>query len=153
MQIGELSVRSGATVRMLRYYEEHGLLTPARTVSGYRTYAESDIERVRYIRCMLSSALPTGVIAQALGFLLDERPEIPTDPQDRNRLVTTLQAELTALTERIAILNRSREQLARFLDDVHREAVGPGQPTPDGTTEWPEIQVPPAPVVPRRAAR
>ena len=31
MQIGELSARTGATVRMLRYYEEHG---PARPRSG-----------------------------------------------------------------------------------------------------------------------
>ena len=38
MQIGELSARTGASVRMLRYYEEHGLLEPERTESGYRVY-------------------------------------------------------------------------------------------------------------------
>ena len=31
MQIGELSARTGASVRMLRYYEEQGLLEPRRT--------------------------------------------------------------------------------------------------------------------------
>ena len=46
MQIGDLSSRTGATVRMLRYYEEHGLLAPERTESGYRSYAESDVLRV-----------------------------------------------------------------------------------------------------------
>ena len=39
MQIGELSARTGASVRMLRYYEEQGLLEPRRTGSGYRDYA------------------------------------------------------------------------------------------------------------------
>lgn len=130
MQIGELGARTGATVRMLRYYEEHGLLEPQRTESGYRIYAESDVLRVRYIRCMLASALPTSVVAQALRFLLDERPAIPELPEDRARLAEVLQTELDALTERIAILNRSREQLAAFVDDIQHEVVGPLQPNP-----------------------
>lgn len=131
MQIGELSARTGATVRMLRYYEEHGLLEPERTGSGYRIYAESDVLRVRYIRCMLASALPTSVVAQALRFLLDERPDIPELPEERARLAEVLQGELDALTERIAVLDRSRQQLARFVDDVRGEVVGPAQPRPD----------------------
>ncbi|HEX5597609.1 MAG TPA: MerR family transcriptional regulator [Micromonosporaceae bacterium] len=131
MQIGELSARTGATVRMLRYYEENGLLTPERTGSGYRIYAESDVERVRYIRCMLSSAVPTSVIAEALRFLLNERPAIPELPEERARLAEALQAELEALTERISVLNRSREQLARFVDDVRGEVVGPLQARPE----------------------
>ena len=130
MRIGELSARTGATVRMLRYYEEHGLLNPERAASGYRIYADSDVLRVRYIRCMLASALPASVVAQALQFLLDERPTIPEVPEDRARLAEVLEAELDALTERIAILNRSREQLARFVDDIQREVVGPLQPGP-----------------------
>ncbi|WP_244893587.1 MerR family DNA-binding transcriptional regulator [Gilliamella apicola] len=36
MKIGELSKLSQISVRMLRYYEEEGLLSPKRTVSGYR---------------------------------------------------------------------------------------------------------------------
>lgn len=130
MQIGELSTRTGATVRMLRYYEEHGLLEPQRTESGYRIYAESDVLRVRYIRCMLASALPTSVVAQALRFLLDERPAVPELPTDRARLAEVLQTELDALTERIAILKRSREQLATFVDDIRRDVVGPSRPRP-----------------------
>ena len=46
MQIGELSARTAATVRMLRYYEEQGLLSPKRTESGYRIYDETDVLRV-----------------------------------------------------------------------------------------------------------
>lgn len=40
MRIGELARRTGVSERMLRYYEQEGLLRPARTTSGYRDYGE-----------------------------------------------------------------------------------------------------------------
>ena len=67
--------------------------------------------------------------------LLDERPAVPDVPEERARLTEVLQAELDALTERIAILDRSRQQLARFLGDVRGEVVGPLQPRPAVITE------------------
>lgn len=141
MQIGELSARTGATVRMLRYYEEQGLLTPERTGSGYRVYTESDVLRVGRIRCMLASALPTSVVAQALRFLVDERPAVPGSARERARLATVLQTELDTLTARIGELNRSRDQLARFLDDVRTAAVGPDRPgAPPGRDVGPAVR-------------
>ena len=41
MKIGELSRRTGVPPRMLRYYEQQGLLRPARGQNGYRCYAPS----------------------------------------------------------------------------------------------------------------
>jgi len=128
MQIGELSTRTGATVRMLRYYEEQGLLEPRRTASGYRIYAETDVDRVARIRCMLSAALPAGVVGQALRFLLDGRAVIPDLPEERTRLADTLQAELDALAEKISALEHSRVLLARVVADVRGSIVGPGSP-------------------------
>ncbi len=52
--------------RLLRYYEEQGLLHPARLPSGYQVYAESDVDQVRRIRTLLSAGLPTTLIAQVL---------------------------------------------------------------------------------------
>jgi DNA-binding transcriptional MerR regulator len=117
VQIGELSARSGATVRMLRYYEEQGLLRPGRTGSGYRVFAESDIERVRYIRCLLASALPSPVVRQTLEFLDGERPSVPAN-------VDVLQGQLDELDERITLLQRSREHLALFVADVRGQLAG-----------------------------
>ena len=128
MQIGELSARTGASVRMLRYYEEQGLLEPQRTPSGYRTYADTDVDRVARIRCMLSAALPAGVVGQALRFLLDGRAVIPDLPEERTRLADTLQGELNALTEKIAALEHSRALLAQVVADVRGATVGPGRP-------------------------
>ena len=42
---------------MLRYYEEQGLLSPARDASGYRAYTESDVAKVRQIRGLLADSL------------------------------------------------------------------------------------------------
>lgn len=134
MQIGELSARTGASVRMLRYYEEQGLLEPHRTASGYRIYAETDVDRVARIRCMLSAALPAGVVGQALRFLLDGRVTIPDVPEERTRLADTLQDELDALTEKIAALEHSRALLAKVVADVRGAIVGPGSPGDPGGT-------------------
>src|SRR5690242_14285811 len=128
MRIGELSARTGTSVRMLRYYEEQGLLKPERTSAGYREYDETDVDRVARIRCMMSAALPSGVVGQALRFLLDGRAVVPDQPAERDRLAATLQAELDALTGKIAALQRSRDLLATILVDVRGAAVGPGHP-------------------------
>jgi DNA-binding transcriptional MerR regulator len=132
MQIGELAARTGASVRMLRYYEEQGLLKPGRTNSGYRVYAESDVDRVARIRCLLSAAVPAGVAGQTLTFLLDGHATVPDRPDERARLAETLQGELDALTDKIAALENSRELLAGIVDDVRRAVVGPGDPGDPG---------------------
>ena len=49
MTIGELSHRTGLAASTIRYYEELGLMPPARRVSGQRRYDESIIELVGMI--------------------------------------------------------------------------------------------------------
>lgn len=66
MRIGELSRRSGVAPRLLRYYEEQGLLSPHRAPSGYREYAPDDVETVGLIRSLLAAGLPTATIAVVL---------------------------------------------------------------------------------------
>jgi DNA-binding transcriptional MerR regulator len=62
MQIGELSSRAGVNVQTIRFYEREKLLRkPVRTASGYRTFGENDLERVRFIKD-----------SQQLGFSLKE---------------------------------------------------------------------------------
>ncbi|MGW6460886.1 MerR family transcriptional regulator [Streptomyces sp. NPDC055078] len=66
MRMGEFSRRTGVSQRLLRYYEEQGLLAPSRRQSGYREYAEEDIATVWGIRTLLGAGLSTTTIAELL---------------------------------------------------------------------------------------
>ncbi|WP_051038815.1 MerR family transcriptional regulator [Chamaesiphon minutus] len=49
-KIGDLSKRTGLSIRTLHYYDEIGLLSPShRTESGYRVYGKQDIIRLQQI--------------------------------------------------------------------------------------------------------
>jgi DNA-binding transcriptional MerR regulator len=72
MKIGELSRRTGASVRALRYYEEQGLLAPTRLPSGYREYEPRSVAVVHRIRVLLSAGLGTSAIAEILPNVTDD---------------------------------------------------------------------------------
>lgn len=51
MNIGEASRASGVTTKMIRYYEEIGLIRKVdRSASGYRYYTDGDVQALRFIR-------------------------------------------------------------------------------------------------------
>jgi Cd(II)/Pb(II)-responsive transcriptional regulator len=51
MKIGELAKIANCTVETIRYYEKEGLmLTPERQENNYRSYNQSHLERLRFIR-------------------------------------------------------------------------------------------------------
>lgn len=64
------------TISKLRFLESEGLLSPARTPSGYRQFSESDIERLRFVlQAQRDQYLPLKVIK--------ERLDAPDDGQGR----------------------------------------------------------------------
>jgi len=66
MKIGELTARTGVSIRSLRYYEQQGLLAPARHENGYREYSLLVEDQVSTIKFYLGLGLTTEQIA---GFL------------------------------------------------------------------------------------
>ena len=66
MRIGELSTRTGVSVRALRYYEEQGLLAPERSPSGQRVYGDDAADRVAFFQDMYAAGLSSRHIAQLL---------------------------------------------------------------------------------------
>ena len=59
-QIRELSGRTNVPARTIRYYEDIGLLAPARrSANGYRLYDGKDAERLGFIRSARSRGLST----------------------------------------------------------------------------------------------
>jgi MerR family transcriptional regulator, light-induced transcriptional regulator len=65
LRIGELARRTGVATELLRAWERrYGLLSPARTDSGYRLYSAHDVERVRRMRELLGSGLSAAEAAR-----------------------------------------------------------------------------------------
>jgi DNA-binding transcriptional MerR regulator len=54
LTIHEASQTTGWSARMLRYVEQTGLVTPARTASGYRLYRAAELQRLRTLKELLS---------------------------------------------------------------------------------------------------
>ncbi|MDJ0320414.1 MerR family transcriptional regulator [Pseudarthrobacter sp. PS3-L1] len=65
------------TASKIRFLEEKGLITPRRTPAGYRQYAESDVERLRFVLSLQRDQyLPLKVIKDYLDAIdRGERPE------------------------------------------------------------------------------
>jgi DNA-binding transcriptional MerR regulator len=104
MRIGELTRRTGVSQRLLRYYEEQGLLTPIRRSSGYREYSTSDVVAVAHIRNLLAAGLSTTTIADVLPCmgkdgerLIADCPELVDDlHRERERINASIHALETA---------------------------------------------------------
>jgi DNA-binding transcriptional MerR regulator len=71
LKIGEL--RTGVSVRSLRYYEQQGLLAPLRHENGYREYSILALEQVKTIQLYLGLGLSTEQIAHFLHCVLLNR--------------------------------------------------------------------------------
>ena len=51
MNIGQAAKASGVSAKMIRHYEEVGLVpAPSRTDSGYRQYTDKEVHTLRFIR-------------------------------------------------------------------------------------------------------
>jgi len=75
MNIGQASKASGVSAKMIRYYEQTGLIPAAgRTASGYRDYSDDDVYVLRFIRR-----------ARDLGFSVNEINELLELWRDESR--------------------------------------------------------------------
>jgi DNA-binding transcriptional MerR regulator len=116
MRIGELAEQTGVSRRLLRYYEEQGLLVPSRALNGYRQYGESHVEVVLQITGLLDAGQPTRIIAQLQPCL--DQPQTIYVPDVTPDMIATLQRERARLSERIDFLTRNRDAVADYLDKV-----------------------------------
>lgn len=75
MNIGQASNASGISTKMIRYYDEIGLVRPAsRTDSNYREYDQREINELRFIKR-----------ARSLGFSMEEITQLLSLWRDRAR--------------------------------------------------------------------
>lgn len=105
MTRGEVADRAGVNRETVRYYEQRGLIPePPRTDGDYRTYDETYVERIRFIKR-----------AQELGFTLNEIEELLTlrvDPEtDCGAVKQRAEAKLADVETKIHDLERIRAAL------------------------------------------
>ena len=108
LKIGALAQASGVSVRMLRFYEKMGLLTPARNAAGYRLYRATDADLVRKVRLLNQAGVPLKDLALMRDCLRDE-------PQ---QFCAELRARLAATQEDLVGEITRLQQSARLLADL-----------------------------------
>lgn len=119
MKISEVAARTGVAARLIRYYEQQGLLTPARQPNGYRSYREEDVERVVRVAGLIQAGLPTRLVK----VLMDaEDANARDEPTCSLEVARQLARELAAIEQRISCLSRSRDTIREYLRRTRREA-------------------------------
>jgi DNA-binding transcriptional MerR regulator len=123
MKIGELSKRANVAPRVIRYYEQQGLLEVGRADNGYRDYTDTDAERLERVAGLVRAGIPTRLVK----VLVDAEDAAARDEETCPREVADLlSAELDGLDERIACLTRSRDTIRTYLSRTRIEIVGRG---------------------------
>jgi DNA-binding transcriptional MerR regulator len=142
LRIGDVARRAGTTTRTIRYYEEIGLLAPARDrASGrHRAYTDADVERLREILRL----------KELLGVSLDELRELVAaedaraalraefrrteDPRRREQLLEQALGHLDRQLELVRArrhdldaleldLAERRRRVSRRLEELHEEVA------------------------------
>jgi len=117
VRIGELAARAGTSPRQVRFYEAKGLITSSRGPNNYRDYDETALGRVQQIRELLEAGLSTKTIRAVLPCLDSPRDPIVFDGVTPET-VAALERERDRLTERISVLTRNRDAVAKYLAEL-----------------------------------
>ena len=109
MNIGEASRRSGLPPKTIRYYEDVGLVRPARAANGYRDYEERDVHVLRFLQR-----------SRSLGFSIDEARKLlalyageGSQREEVRRLASRRLIEIDRKIEELQTLKRSLASLTQ----------------------------------------
>jgi Cu(I)-responsive transcriptional regulator len=112
MNVGDAAVRSGLPAKTIRYYEEIGLIAPARAGNGYRDYSSDDIHRLAFLRR-----------ARNLGFSIDDCRQLMALYRDRSRASHDVReiaaAHVSAIEEKVRELQSMRATLQKLIHACH----------------------------------
>lgn len=112
LTIGALSQHTGASVRSIRHYDEHGLLASVRASNGYRMFPDKAVTQVRQIQRMI-----------ATGFTIDDIRGFPDcmllieGARSCDQVTEVQQQRLAAIERQLADLERRRARLIQTLSE------------------------------------
>lgn len=113
MNIGQAAKKSGVPAKTIRYYEEIGLIPVAgRTASGYRDYADTEVETLKFINR-----------ARSLGFSVHDVGDLLALWRDRERASADVrriaQGHVVAVERKIAELQAIKQTLEGLIQRCH----------------------------------
>ncbi|RZD77390.1 MerR family transcriptional regulator [Streptomyces albidoflavus] len=123
MQIGELSERTGASRRSIRYYEQQGLLEAARTGKGWRVYDEPAVNRVLNVRELLGAGLTAEDIRVVVPCLDMKTEEFLACEGGPAEVLAMYEQRLAVVDARVEELRRHRAELVRRIARLRAESA------------------------------
>ncbi|MBT2366130.1 MerR family transcriptional regulator [Streptomyces sp. ISL-10] len=124
MQIGEVSERTGLSLRTIRHYEDVGVVAPSeRSLGGFRLYTEAEVRRLALVRRMR----PLGFCLEDVRALLDVLERLPdtggawpeTDEGTHEELVARLRKYWVQADARCEDLRRELSSAEEFARSLH----------------------------------
>ena len=118
MNIGKVSQASGVSTKMIRYYEQIGLIpTAGRNNAGYRSYSVTDVERLKFIKR-----------SRELGFSVVEISDLLDLWNDRNRQSADVKRLALGHIEKLEQRINDLQQMANTLKDLINCCAGDDRP-------------------------
>jgi len=112
MNIGTAAERTGLPAKTIRYYEEIGLVSPARRDNGYRDYGDSDLHKLSFLQR-----------ARSLGFSVEDCRQLLSLYEDDSRssadVKALAEARIEAIDRKLAELNSLKATLAHLVHACH----------------------------------
>ncbi len=118
MNIGEAASTTGVSAKMIRHYEEIGLIRAAgRTGAGYRIYGPKDLSTLSFIRR-----------ARDLGFSVAQIRGLLALWQDRARASADVKRIASEHVEEMKVKMRLLEEMVRTLEHLSAHCHGDDRP-------------------------
>jgi Cu(I)-responsive transcriptional regulator len=113
MNIGAAARASGVSAKMIRHYEDIGLVARAkRSAAGYRSYGGNDVHELRFIRQARGLGFSIKQIAALLGLWRDQR-------RPSGKVKTLALAHIEELEARIAEMLAMKRTLQELASRCH----------------------------------
>lgn len=115
MNISQAARFSGLPAKTIRYYEDIGLIAPARAANGYRDYDQSDLETLHFL-----------ARARGLGFTIEDCRNLLSLYRDRERASADVRklavARMNQIDAKIAELTAMKATLSHLVDACRGDA-------------------------------
>lgn len=131
MNIGQAAKQSGISAKMIRYYEDIGLLpAPKRTDAGYRMYSEEDIKTLKFIQHSRELGFSTEQMKELMSLWKNEgrqSAEVKELTQKHidalNKKIADLQAMVSALQQSVDCCAGNQQAECEILNQIEQGAV------------------------------